>query len=70
MAKITIDDIPVTNLEMETAALYGLSQLMGHSAVSLSVVLANRITGQFVDSVDRVVEQMIQKALIEITENL
>ncbi len=70
IAKINIDGIPVTNIEMETAALYGLSQLMGHRAVSLSVVLANRIKGEFIDSVERVVKHMVECALIEITENL
>jgi uridine phosphorylase len=38
---------PVCNYEMESSALYGLSALLGHKAVTLCLVLANRITGEF-----------------------
>ena len=37
----------VTNLEMETAGIYGLAKLLGHRAISISCILANRITGEF-----------------------
>lgn len=32
----------IVNLEMETAAIYGLANLLGHRAISLSAILANR----------------------------
>ncbi|WP_367607152.1 nucleoside phosphorylase [Legionella sp. W05-934-2] len=70
LSTLSFQDIPVTNIEMETAALYGLSRLMGHRCVSLSVVLANRIKGEFADAIEPLVERMIKHALIEITENL
>lgn len=37
----------VTNLEMETAAIYGLSALLGHNALSMNAIIANRATGTF-----------------------
>lgn len=37
----------IQNLEMETSAIYGLSMLLGHRALSLSTILANRALGQF-----------------------
>ena len=37
----------VTNLEMETSGIYGLAKLLGHRAISVSCILANRITGEF-----------------------
>jgi len=37
----------ITNLEMETAAIYGLSTLLGHKALSLNAIIANRATGTF-----------------------
>jgi len=37
----------ITNLEMETAAIYGLSALLGHEALSLNAIIANRATGTF-----------------------
>ncbi|MFP9115448.1 nucleoside phosphorylase [Flavobacterium sp. RHBU_3] len=37
----------ITNLEMETAAIYGLSALLGHNALSMNAIIANRATGTF-----------------------
>ena len=37
----------ITNLEMETAAIYGLSALLGHQALSLNAIIANRANGTF-----------------------
>ncbi|MCK5637261.1 MAG: nucleoside phosphorylase, partial [Flavobacteriaceae bacterium] len=34
--------IKITNLEMETSAIYGLSKLLGHQAVSMNAIIANR----------------------------
>lgn len=40
-------EVPYTNLEMETAGIYGLATLLGHRALSISVGIANRATGEF-----------------------
>lgn len=37
----------ITNLEMETSGIYALAGLMGHRAVSLNCILANRASGTF-----------------------
>lgn len=37
----------ITNLEMETAGIYGLAATLGHQAVSCNVILANRATQVF-----------------------
>lgn len=37
----------ITNLEMETSGIYGLASLLGHRAVSLNAILANRANGTF-----------------------
>jgi uridine phosphorylase len=36
-----------TNMEMETSGIYGMSALLGHHALSLNAILANRVTGVF-----------------------
>ena len=41
------DNLNVTNLEMETSAIYGLASILGHQALALNVILANRPTGAF-----------------------
>lgn len=37
------DDLQVTNFEMESSALAGLSALMGHKAMTCCMVIANRV---------------------------
>jgi len=41
------DGLNLTNLEMETSAIFGLSNILGHHALALNVILANRRTGDF-----------------------
>ncbi|MFL0352657.1 nucleoside phosphorylase [Xanthomarina sp. GH4-25] len=55
--------IRITNLEMETSAIYGLSKLLGHQALSLNAIIANRATGQFSENPKGVVEKLITYAL-------
>lgn len=59
----------VTNLEMETAGLYGLSRLLGHKAVSLSCILANRATGSFSKNPEKAVENLIAYTLNKLTSS-
>ncbi|WP_416441053.1 nucleoside phosphorylase [Leeuwenhoekiella sp. A16] len=56
-------EIKITNLEMETAGIYGLSQLLGHRAISLNAILANRALGTFSENPDYTVDTLIQLAL-------
>jgi uridine phosphorylase len=53
----------IVNLEMETAAIYGLSRLLGHRAVSLSAILANRPSGTFSRKPAKTVKNLIETAL-------
>ncbi len=53
----------ITNFEMETAALFGLSRLLGHQPLACNTILANRATGQFSKDPYRAVERMIVQAL-------
>ncbi len=47
MLNRSFQDIPYTNLEMETAGIYGLGRALGHKVLSLNVGVANRATGEF-----------------------
>lgn len=53
----------VTNFEMETSGIYLMSKLLGHQAVSISAILANRVTKQFSKQADKTVKAMIEKSL-------
>lgn len=43
----TLNDLGVTNFEMETSAIYGLAKLLGHKALTVNCVIANRRRGEF-----------------------
>ena len=51
--------IKVTNLEMETSAIYGLSKLLGHRASSMNAIIANRALGMFSENPDKVIQDLI-----------
>ena len=53
----------ITNLEMETAAIYGLSALLGHQALSLNAIIANRATGTFSEDPYKAVDALIAYTL-------
>lgn len=61
--QVKIENHVITNLEMETAAIYGMARLLNHDACSINAILANRFTHTFSNDPDRVIEQMIQKVL-------
>jgi uridine phosphorylase len=59
----------VANFEMETSAMYGLAKLMGHQSVSISTVVANRVSKTVSHDPARAVENMIVRSL-EVIEAL
>lgn len=59
----TGNDLSITNLEMETSGIYGLAKLLGHRAVSLNCILANRVTKTFSEQPTERTEDLIRYAL-------
>lgn len=53
----------ILNFEMETAAIYGLGSILGHKCISLSAVVANRITKQFSSDADATIYKLIKQTL-------
>ncbi|MCF6308226.1 MAG: nucleoside phosphorylase [Flavobacteriaceae bacterium] len=53
----------ISNFEMETSAIYGLSKLMGHRALSLNAIIANRANGTFSKDSKMVIERLIKYTL-------
>ena len=58
----------ITNLEMETSAIYGLSRLLGHHAISLNAIIANRASGVFSKNPHEIIENLITYTLNKIVE--
>ena len=53
----------ISNFEMETAGLYGLSKILGHHCLSLSAIVANRLTKEFSKDGNAAIERLISKTL-------
>ncbi len=57
----------ITNFEMETSAIYGLSKMMGHEALSVNCIVANRALGEFSKDSYKSIDKMIQYTLEKLT---
>jgi uridine phosphorylase len=53
----------ITNYEMESSAIYGLSRLLNHKALTICVVIANRITGEFLSDYKPAVKALAKEVL-------
>lgn len=56
-------DKRITNLEMETAGIYALAKVLGHEALSVNAILANRATNQFSSKPQQIIDATIQLVL-------
>lgn len=68
MDRFNYNGIKITNLEMETAAIYGLGKLMGHNCLSLNAIIANRATGTFSEDPYKAVDELIIYTLNKLVE--
>lgn len=58
----------ITNYEMESSAIFGLSKLLGHSAVTVCNIIANRIRKEYSADYKVSMEKLIVKILDRLTE--
>jgi len=59
----------ITNFEMETSAIYGLGNALGHHCLSLSAIVANRISKEFSANGNLAVENLIKRSLQVIADS-
>jgi len=57
----------ISNLEMETAGIYGFGKILGHRCLSINAILADRIHQTFSSNPQRIIDKMIQESLEIIT---
>lgn len=50
-----------TNMEMECAALYGLSKVFGHNALTCCLIIANRVTGDYLNEYHDLMNDLVSK---------
>ena len=53
----------VTNFEMEGSAIFGLSKHLGHQALTVCAIIANRITKDFDSNYQDTIDRMIRESL-------
>jgi uridine phosphorylase len=53
----------ISNYEMESSAIYGLSALLGHKALTICLVIGNRVTGEFVQDYKPLMTDLALKVL-------
>ena len=56
-------DFWLTNFEMETAGYYALARLLGHEALSVNAIIANRVKNKFSRDPNKIMESLIEKVL-------
>ena len=56
-------DYRITNFEMETSALYGLSRLLGHKACTACAIIANRAIHEYSKDYKPVIENLVISVL-------
>jgi uridine phosphorylase len=70
LTKFSFGQQRITNFEMETSAIYGLSRLLGHNCLSLNAVIANRVSREFSKDGKAAVESLIIKVLEIVSQNV
>tara|TARA_B100000767_G_C19670417_1_gene495047 strand:+ start:1 stop:870 length:870 start_codon:yes stop_codon:yes gene_type:complete len=63
MDSFDFNGLKVSNFEMETSAIYGLSKLLGHEACSMNAILANRALGTFSKNSQETIDKLITYTL-------
>ena len=62
------DNLLLTNLEMETAGYYLMGKVLGHEVLSISAILASRMTNAFANNPERAVDNLIKLALEKLSK--
>ncbi len=63
-----LNELGISNFEMETSAIYGLAKLLGHCAITVNCVIANRCRGEFSADHHKVERDAIQWVLDRIIQ--
>ncbi len=57
------ENLRITNFEMETSALYGLSRMLGHNALTVCSIVANRVNKTYAKDYHSDIERLIKLVL-------
>lgn len=68
MENFEYNNSKVSNMEMESSALYGLGQSLGHNTITVCLAIANRANGEFVSDYSKGMENLIESVLNTLTK--
>jgi uridine phosphorylase len=69
MRSFQYDGLKITNYEMESSAIYGLARMLGHNALTVCAIIANRYNKQSSKDYHPVVEKLIKQVLDNLIDN-
>jgi uridine phosphorylase len=58
----------ITNYEMESSAIYGLSKLLGHEALTICLIIANRVTKNASEDYNPKMKNMVKYVLDKLAD--
>lgn len=68
IAEFEFKNYKISNFEMESSAIYGLSKMLGHEALAVCLIIANRVVGQANENYRPEMEKLIQIVLNHLTK--
>jgi uridine phosphorylase len=68
MQQFSYKGMRILNLEMETSALYGLSEALGHKPLTICAIIANRISQEYSKDYKKTIQRMIEEVLGKIQQ--
>ena len=68
LTSFSYGSLRITNFEMETSALFGLSSLLGHRAATVCAIIANRIRKEYSKDYKKSVEKLVGTVLDRLSE--
>ena len=63
LAEFSFRGKTICNYEMESSAMYGLSKLLGHKALTLCAVIGNRVSGEFINDYKPIILELGRKIM-------
>jgi uridine phosphorylase len=63
LKELKFENKVVTNFEMETSGILGLARYFGHQATSISLILANRVTNEFIENAEDKMRELVELCL-------
>jgi uridine phosphorylase len=66
----SFDGLRITNFEMESSAIYGLSKMLGHKALTVCLIIANRVVRTANENYRDEMKKLVVKVLDRLTNDI